>query len=87
LFAAAEFAKVDVLPATTMVQFPDAQRFVTLAVASSAAAVPAFVQLGEPERAALLETVRADVEPTIRRYREGDTVCFQMFAHIAVAMK
>jgi len=85
LFTAAGFKTVDILPETATVIFPDAQRFVPLAVASSAAAVPAFMQLGEPERAALLEAVRADVEPTIRRFVEADRVSFPMFAHIAMA--
>jgi len=47
--------------------------------------VPAFAQLEAPARAALLETVRDEVEPTIRRYRDADAVTFPMFAHVAVA--
>jgi len=76
---------VDVLPESTTVRFPEPERFVPLAVISSAAAVPAFVQLEAPARAALLETVRGEIEPTIRRYRNAEVVTFSMFAHIAVA--
>ena len=85
LFTAVGFENVDILPETTTVRFPDAQRFVSLAATSSAAAVPAFAQLAEPERVALLENVRADVEPTICNYRDADIISFPMFANIAVA--
>jgi len=85
LFTAAGFKKVDILPESTTVRFPEPERFVPLAVISSAAAVPAFVQLEAPARAALLETVRGEIEPTIRRYRDAEVVTFPMFAHIAVA--
>ncbi len=85
LFASAGFGTVEILSETTTVQFPEPQRFVPLAVASSAAAVPAFAQLAAPQRAALVEAVRTDVESTIRKYRRADVVSFPMFAHVAVA--
>lgn len=85
LFTSAGFKAVDILPETTTVRFPEAQRFVPLAVTSSAAAIPAFAQLQAPERAALLEAVRTDVESTIRKYRDVDVISFPMFAHIVVA--
>lgn len=85
LFTAAEFKTVDILSESITVRFPEPERFVPLAVISSAAAVPAFAQLEAPTRAALLETVRGEIEPTIRRYRDADVVTFPMFAHIAVA--
>lgn len=85
LFTAAGFKKVEVRSESTTARFPDAQRFVPLAVASSAAAVPAFAHLGAPERAALLEKVREDVELTVRQYREADVVSVPMFAHLAIA--
>lgn len=86
LFTAAGFKKVDIIPESTVVRFPEPERFVPLAVTSSAAAVPAFAQLEAPARAALLEAVRGETEPTIRRYRDGDVVTFPMFAHIALAI-
>ena len=85
LFTAAGFKKVDILAESTTVRFPEPERFVPLAVISSAAAVPAFAQLEAPARAALLESVRGEIEPTIRRYCDADVVTFPMFAHIAVA--
>jgi ubiquinone/menaquinone biosynthesis C-methylase UbiE len=85
LYTAAGFKKVDIVPESTTVRFPQPERFVPLAVISSAAAVPAFAQLQAPARAALLETVRVEVEPVIRKYRDASAVTFPMFAHIVVA--
>jgi SAM-dependent methyltransferase len=85
LFTAAGFGKVDIFSESTTVRFPEPERFVPLTVISSAAAVPAFTQLEAPAREALLETVRAEVEPTVRKYRDADFVTFPMFAHIARA--
>jgi ubiquinone/menaquinone biosynthesis C-methylase UbiE len=86
LYTAAGFKKVDILPEATTVRFLEPEQFVPLAVTSSAAAVPAFAKLQAPARAALLESVRVEIEPVIRRYRDADAVTFPMFAHIAVAI-
>jgi len=85
LFMSAGFRKVDILPESATIRFPEPERFVPLAVTSSAAAVPGFAQLEAPARAALLEAVRVEVEPTVRRFRDGDVVTFPMFAHVAAA--
>jgi len=83
LFMAAGFGRVDVFPESVTVRFPEPERFVPLAFMSSAAAVPAFTQLETPARKALLETVCAEVEPIVRKYREAGFVTFPMFAHLA----
>ncbi len=85
VFTAAGFKKVDILPESTTVRFPEPEHFVPLAVISSAAAVPAFAKLQAPARAALLEAVRVEVEPVVRRYRDAEAVTFPMFAYIVVA--
>lgn len=85
LFTVAGFKKVEILSESIMARFPESDHFVPLAVASSAAAVPAFIQLEAPARAALLEAVRIEIEPTIQSYRENSFVTFPMYAHIAVA--
>jgi len=85
LFTTTGWAAVDIVAESALVRFLEPDRFVPLAVISSAAAVPAFAELQAPARAALLEAVRVDVEPTIRRYRDADAVTFPMFAHVAVA--
>jgi ubiquinone/menaquinone biosynthesis C-methylase UbiE len=84
LFEGAGFKNVDVVPESTTVQFAEPQRFVPLAVTSSAAAVPAFAQMDSSARGALLDLVRDDVEPIISKYRDADSVTFPMFAHIAL---
>ena len=87
LFTGAGFAGIRILPESTAVRFPEPERFVPLAVSSSAAAVPGFAQLEGPVRAKLLETVRREIEPTICRYRNADVLTFPMFAHIAIATR
>ena len=84
LFKTAGFASVHVLSESTPVRFSEPERFVPLAVMSSAAAVPAFAQLQAPAKAALLEAVRQDVEPVLCQYRGASALTFPMFAHIVV---
>lgn len=86
-FMAAGFARVDVVPDSITVRFPEPERFVPLAVTSSAAAVPAFAELDAPARAALLQAVREESEPVVRQYRDRDAVTFPMHAHVVVAKK
>ena len=87
LFTAGGFKKIDILSDSTAVRFPDPDRFVPLAVISSAAAIPAFAQLDEPSREALIATVHEEIKPTIDKYSDTGFVTFPMFAHIAVATK
>lgn len=87
LFTGAGFENVDISTISTTVQFPDPERFVPLAVASSAAAVPAFAQLDPAARAVLVEKVREDVEPVLLSYRDADHISFPMFAHLAMATR
>lgn len=87
LFATAGFDKIGVLSESTVVRFPEPERFVQLAVTSSAAAVPAFAELEAPARAALLDSVRLETEPTVRRCLDDDTVSFPMHAHIVTATR
>lgn len=84
LFDKAGFKTVHIYPETCTMHFPNPQSFVPLAVASSAAAIPAFAQLAAPERAALVETVRAEIEPILQKYRDAEKVSFPMFANVAV---
>jgi ubiquinone/menaquinone biosynthesis C-methylase UbiE len=81
----AGFEEVNIIPATSVMTFPEAFQFVPLAVMSSAAALPAFMQLQGPEKAALLDTVRQEVEPIVKAHQSGDTVSFPMYAHIISA--
>lgn len=83
LFIAAGFKTTDIVAKSIVARFAQADRFVPLAVMSSAAAIPAFFGLLAPERAALIQAVAADIGPTVQQYRQGDTIEFGMFAHIA----
>ncbi len=87
LFTAADFKQTDILAESITVWFPEPERFVQLAVISSAAAVPAFAQLEEVARTALFEAIRREIWSTICRYRNANFVTFPMFAHIVVAAK
>lgn len=85
LFTVAGFEKVEILPESITVRFPEPERFIPLVVISSAWGLPAFTQLDASAQAALLESVRSEVEPTLRRYRDADFVTFLMFAHVVRA--
>ncbi len=85
LFTAAKFSKVEILERTITARFPGAEQYTRLAVATAPAANPGFRKLHAQKRAEVLDAVHADVEPVVRQYRDGDSVSFPMFAHIAVA--
>ncbi|MGE5169425.1 MAG: hypothetical protein ACM3JC_03530 [Rudaea sp.] len=87
LIASAGFGSVDVVAESVRVRFPEPERFVPLAVGSSAAAVPALAQLEDSARRALMESVRRDVEPTLRRHVELDALAFPMYASVAVCRR
>ncbi|MBC7682292.1 MAG: methyltransferase domain-containing protein [Ferruginibacter sp.] len=87
LFVAAGFGTVELFTDTITASFAEPERFVPLAVASSAAAVPAFQELAAPERAALLKAVATDVDAALQPYRTADAIRFPMFAHVVVATK
>lgn len=86
LFTAAAFEKVGVFHESVTVRFYEPERFVPLVFMSSAAVMPAFTQLEARARKALLETVCAGVESTVRRYRDADPVTFPMRTHVARAI-
>ncbi len=85
LFRAANFKTVDVLSGNVTARFADADNYVALTVATAPAATPAFAALRDDGRAAVLDAIRADVDPVARQYRVGSFVTFPMFANIAVA--
>lgn len=87
LFIAAGFEDVQIFSESIEVRFAQPELFVQLAVVSSAAAVPAFAHLDMPHRAALLDTVREEVEPIVQKYRDTEAIVFPMFANVAVAHK
>lgn len=85
LLSAAGFERIEIEPVTHTVRFPEPDRFVTLTLLAASAVIPEFQELGDDERADLMEAVRRDVDPIVQEYVEGDSVAFPMQAHIAVA--
>lgn len=84
LYLSAGFAAVEIREVSITVEFPEPERFVPLAVRSSAAAVPAFAQLEGSAQKTLLDAVRAEVAPTLEAHRQGDKLTFPMFSHVAL---
>ncbi len=87
LLVGAGFEGVRLVRVTRTARFPDPPRFIDLALASVAAAVPAMQGMDAAERARLAEAVRADMAEPLRRYLEEDEITFPMVAHVAVARK
>jgi ubiquinone/menaquinone biosynthesis C-methylase UbiE len=85
LLSQAGFQHVAMAAVERMVRFPASKDFVQLAVLAAAAVIPAFAQLDAAARAALVAAVKQDVDATLQRYTEGDTLVFPMAAYIAKA--
>ncbi len=86
LFDAKGFDRVEVLSEAFLVHFPEPDKFVSRAVASTAAGVPAFARLEGTRRAALVDAVAADIALVLAKYRDPDEISFPMFANVAVAI-
>ncbi len=86
LFLAKGFERVEVLDEAFPVHFPAPEKFVSLAVASTAAGVPAFARMDAAKRAQLVSGVAADVARVLAKYRDAEDISFPMFANVAVAI-
>lgn len=87
LFTAAGFGRVDIESASIVARFSQPERFVSLAVLSSAAAVPAFARLAAQERGDVLAQVVQETQRVVDACREGDVLAFPMHANVAVARR
>lgn len=87
LFEAAGFSSVTISAEHTTVTFSDADRFVPLAVHSSAAAIPAFATLAAPAQGDLMNAVRLEVEPTLAAFRRAGALSFPMAAWVVDASR
>lgn len=85
LLADAGFIHVDLEAVTHEVRFPEPDRFVELTTLAAASVLPAFQEMHEDGRQALLDAVHDEVAPVLRDYVRGDAVVFPMEAHLAVA--
>jgi len=85
LFDSAGFRRTEISAVSIPVRFPAPERFVELTILGGATTIPAFAKLDAAARSALVERVKQETEGVMQRHREGETVAFSMFAHIAVA--
>jgi len=83
----AGFQRVEIAAESLTIRFPSLDRFLSLSVRGAAAFIPAFAQLDEAARTALVEAVGSEIKGdlALRRYIEGDAVVIPMSAHVAVA--
>lgn len=84
---AAGFRRIEIAAESLTVRFPSLDRFLSLSVRGAAAVIPAFAQLDEATRTALVEGVGDVIKgnTALRRYIEGDTVVIPMSAHVVAA--
>jgi SAM-dependent methyltransferase len=87
LLSDAGFQRIAVTPRSLTMHLPAPERFVQLTVLGAATSIPAFAQLDAAARAALVAAVTNEIQAVAQRYRDGDTLTFPMFTHIAVAYK
>jgi SAM-dependent methyltransferase len=85
LLSAAGFQRIEITPRSLNMHLPAPERFVQLTVLGAATTIPALTQLDTVARSALVEAVTLETEAVAHRYRDGDTLTFPMFTHIAVA--
>ncbi|MEO8848891.1 MAG: methyltransferase domain-containing protein [Casimicrobiaceae bacterium] len=86
-FTSAGFESTNLYEESIMATFPDPQRFVLLAVTSSAAAIPTFAQLDGLQRARLIDDVSADAHAAVNAATSNAAVSFPMYAHVVNAIK
>ncbi len=85
LLSDAGFQRIEVTPRSLIVQLPAPERFVQLTVQGAAMSIPAFAQLDDAARCALVEAVTEETESVAQRYLDGDALTFPMHTHIAMA--
>lgn len=85
LLSGSGFEGITIEPVSMTLRFPSAERFVQLTVLSAAAVLPVFTELGEAQRATLVEAIKQDIGPTLQRYTHDDGISFPMAAYVATA--
>ena len=81
----AGFERIAITPWSLEVHVPTPERFVQLTVLGAATSIPAFARLDTAARSALVDAVTGETQAVAERYRDGNTLTFSMFTHIAVA--
>ena len=79
--------RIAITPRSLTMHLPAPERFVQLTVLGAATSIPAFAQLDDAARSALVAAVTSETQAVAQRYRDGNTLTFPMSTHIAVAYK
>jgi SAM-dependent methyltransferase len=87
LLSDAGFQRLAMTPRSLTIHLPVPERFVQLTVLGAATSIPAFAHLDAEARAALVAAVTSETQEVAQRYRDGNTLTFPMFTHIAMAYK
>jgi SAM-dependent methyltransferase len=85
LFDDAGFHGTTISQHSITVRFPEPDRFVELTILGGATTIPAFAELGDEERAELVESVKQETDDVLKDYLDETTIAFPMFAHTVVA--
>ena len=85
LLSEAGFQGIEIIAKSLDAHFPSPDRFVELTVLAGAAVAPTFDHEDPAARLALTEAVNREIEPVVRRYRDGDRLIIPTSWHIAVA--
>jgi hypothetical protein len=81
------FQRIALTPRSLTIHLPAPERFVQLTVLGAATSILAFAHVDAAARAALVAAVTDETQAVAQRYRDGDTLTFPMFTHIAAAYK
>lgn len=87
LFIEAGFERVAIELVRRTVRRPSPETFVDVSIEGLSAGVPALQGMDAVERAALTETVRADMAVPLAAYTEDGELVYPMGAHIVIARK
>lgn len=86
LFNVAGFTNIRVEAVMKTARLPDPQRWVAMAMGAIVAAVPSMQQMPEEERAIVTNAIRADIQPVLETFTDGDMLVDPRKAHIVRAL-
>jgi hypothetical protein len=87
LLSEAGLQHIALTPRSLTMHLPAPERFVQLTVLGAATSIPAVAHLDAAAHTALVAAVTSETQEVAQRYRDGNTLTFPMFTHIAVAYK
>lgn len=87
LLHAAGFSSPTICAETIVARYADPSAFLDLELAIDTAVIPALQHLTADERGRVIERLRDDIEPTLRRFVVDDAVVLPMYLHVALAAR